>query len=124
MEVFNWKTVNEKVFRINLQGNNSFLTGANASGESTYIDPLLTMMVPAKKYLFYNRSSGVEKKDDRTEETYVLGHYRNMQKEGENSKSTQKLRDTNTYSVILASFSNTDQKHITLFQVRLFSNND
>ena len=124
MEVFNWGTFNEKVFRINPQGNNSLLTGANASGKSTYIDALLTLMVPAKKDRFYNQSSGVEKKGDRTEETYVLGHYGNIQEEGKSSTSTQKLRDANTYSVILAHFENTDQKQITLFQVRWFSNNE
>jgi uncharacterized protein YPO0396 len=124
MEVYNWGTFNEKVFRINPKGNNSLLTGANASGKSTFIDALLTLIVPAKKDRFYNQSSGVEKKGDRTEETYVLGHYGNIQEEGKTSTSTQKLRDTNTYSVILASFSNTDQKQITLFQVRWFSNNE
>lgn len=124
MEVYNWGTFNEKVFRINPKGNNSLLTGANASGKSTYIDALLTLIVPAKKDRFYNQSSGVEKKGDRTEETYVLGHYGNIQEEGKTSASTQKLRDTNTYSVILASFSNADQKQITLFQVRWFSNNE
>lgn len=124
MEVYNWGTFNEKVFRINPKGNNSLLTGANASGKSTYIDALLTLIVPAKKDRFYNQSSGVEKKGDRTEETYVLGHYGNIQEEGKTSTSTQKLRDTNTYSVILASFSNSDQKQITLFQVRWFSNNE
>jgi uncharacterized protein YPO0396 len=124
MEVFNWGTFNERVFKINPQGNNSLLTGANASGKSTYIDALLTLIVPAKKDRFYNQSSGVEKKGDRTEETYVLGHYGNIQEEGKSSTSTQRLRDTNTYSVILASFSNTDQKHITLFQVRWFANNE
>lgn len=124
MEVFNWGTFDKNVFRINPKGNNSLLTGANASGKSTYIDALLTLIVPAKKDRFYNQSSGVEKKGDRTEETYVLGHYGNIQEEGKTSTSTQKLRDTNTYSVILASFSNTDQKQITLFQVRWFSNNE
>ncbi len=124
MEVYNWGTFNEKIFRINPKGNNSLLTGANASGKSTYIDALLTLIVPAKKDRFYNQSSGVEKKGDRTEETYVLGHYGNIQEEGKTSTSTQKLRDTNTYSVILASFSNADQKQITLFQVRWFSNNE
>ncbi|MFO0507976.1 MAG: ATP-binding protein [bacterium] len=121
MEVFNWGTFNENVFRINPQGNNSLLTGANASGKSTFIDALLTLMVPAKKDRFYNQSSGVEKKGDRTEETYVLGHYGSIQEEGKSSTSTQKLRDKNTYSVILANFSNTDQKQITLFQVRWFN---
>jgi len=123
MEVFNWGTFyNDRVFRINPKGNNSLLTGANASGKSTYIDALLTLLVPTKKDRFYNQSSGVDKKGDRTEETYVLGHYGNIQREGEYTTSTQSLRDKSTYSVVLASFSNTDQKKITLFQVRWFSN--
>jgi uncharacterized protein YPO0396 len=124
MEVYNWGTFNEKVFRINPLGNNSLLTGANASGKSTYIDALLTLIVPTKRDRFYNQSSGVEKKGDRTEETYVLGHYGNIQEEGKSSTSTQKLRDTSTYSVILTHFENTDEKKITLFQVRWFSNNE
>ena len=123
MEVFNWGTFyNDRVFRISPKGNNSLLTGANASGKSTYIDALLTLLVPTKKDRFYNQSSGVDKKGDRTEETYVLGHYGNIQREGEFTTSTQSLRAKSTYSVILASFSNTDQKKITLFQVRWFSN--
>lgn len=124
MEVYNWGTFNEKVFRISPQGNNSLLTGANASGKSTYIDALLTLLVPVKKDRFYNQSSGVDKKGDRTEETYVLGHYGNIQREGEFTTSTQALRDKDSYSVILASFSNTDQRNITIFQVRWFSNGE
>ena len=121
MEVFNWGTFHEKIFKINPQGNNSLLTGANASGKSTFIDALLTLLVPVKKDRFYNQSSGVEKKGDRTEETYVCGHYGNIQREGELSTTTQTLRGKDTYSVLLASFSNTDQKTITLFQVRWFA---
>lgn len=124
VEVYNWGTFHEKVFRINPQGNNSLLTGANASGKSTYIDALLTLLVPVKKDRFYNQSSGVDKKGDRTEETYVYGNYGTIQREGESGTSTQTLRDSSAYSVILASFSNTDQKDITLFQVRWFSNGE
>jgi uncharacterized protein YPO0396 len=124
MEVYNWGTFHEKIFKINPQGNNSLLTGANASGKSTYIDALLTLLVPVKKDRFYNQSSGVDKKGDRTEETYVYGNYGNIQREGELSITTQTLRDKSTYSVILASFSNTDQKNITVFQVRWFSNGE
>jgi uncharacterized protein YPO0396 len=121
MEVYNWGTFHDKIFRINPQGNNSLLTGANASGKSTFIDALLTLLVPVKKDRFYNQSSGVEKKGDRTEETYVCGHYGNIQREGELSTTTQTLRGKDTFSVLLASFSNTDQKTITLFQVRWFA---
>ena len=124
MEVFNWGTFDKAVFRISPLGNNSLLTGANASGKSTYIDALLTLMVPAKRDRFYNQSSGVEKKGDRTEETYVLGHYGNIQEEGKSATSTQMLRNKATYSVILAHFKNTDERKITLFQVRWFSNNE
>jgi uncharacterized protein YPO0396 len=124
MEVYNWGTFNQRIFRINPEGNNSLLTGANASGKSTYIDALLTLLVPVKRDRFYNQSSGVDKKGDRTEETYVLGHYGNIQREGEYTTSTQALRDKGTYSVILASFSDTDQRNITIFQVRWFSNGE
>ena len=124
MEVYNWGTFHNKIFRINPQGNNSLLTGANASGKSTFIDALLTLLVPLKKDRFYNQSSGVEKKGDRDEKTYFFGHYGNIQEEGKTSTTTQKLRGDNDYSVLLASFSNTDQKTITLFQVRWFSNNE
>jgi uncharacterized protein YPO0396 len=124
MEVYNWGTFHERIFRITPKGNNSLLTGANASGKSTFIDALLTLLVPVKKDRFYNQSSGVDKKGDRTEETYVCGNYGNIQREGELSTTTQALRDKSTYSVILASFSNTDQKNITIFQVRWFTNGE
>ena len=121
MEIYNWGTFHEKIFRLEPQGNNALLTGANASGKSTIIDALLTLMVPAKKDRFYNQSSGVEKKGNRTEETYVLGHYGNIQREGERGTSTQALRDQSAYSVLLASFSNADLQTVTIFQVRWFS---
>ena len=124
MELFNWGTFHNKVYRIEPRGNNSLLTGANASGKSTLIDALLTLLVPAKKDRFYNQSSGNEKKGDRTEETYVLGNYGNMQSEGEASTRKQQLRDKNTYSVILASFTNNFKNVVTLFQVRWFVNGE
>ena len=82
LEIYNWGTFHNTIYRIAPQGNNSLLTGANASGKSTLIDALLTLLVPFKKDRFYNQSSGNEKKGDRTEETYVLGNYGNIQSEG------------------------------------------
>lgn len=124
MEVYNWGTFNKRIYRIAPEGNNSLLTGANASGKSTLIDALLTLLVPAKKDRFYNQSSGNERKGDRTEETYVLGNYGNIQAEGESASKTQQLRDRRTYSVILASFSNNHEQVVTLFQVRWFVNGE
>lgn len=125
LEIYNWGTFNNSVYRIAPQGKNSLLTGANASGKSTLIDALLTLLVPFKKDRFYNQSSGNDKKGDRTEETYVLGNYGNIQSEGESTVTTQRLRDkSDTYSIILASFTNNHDKTVTLFQVRWFGNGE
>ena len=72
LEIYNWGTFNGRIYRIAPEGNNSLLTGANASGKSTLIDALLSLIVPTKKNRFYNQSSGNDRKGDRTEETYVL----------------------------------------------------
>ena len=122
MEIYNWGTFDKNIFRIKPESNNSLLTGANGSGKTTFIDALLTLLVPLKKDRFYNQSSGIEKKGDRNEESYVLGHYGDIQNAGEQSSTTQKLRDRSCYSVLLASFANTDERIVTLFQVRSFSN--
>ena len=124
MEVYNWGTFTDRIFRIQPQGNNSLLTGANASGKSTFIDALLTLLVPAKKDRFYNQSSGVDKKGDRTEETYVLGNYAHIQRDGDLGTITKSLRDKSTYSIILAHFDNKDGNKITIFQVRWFSGDE
>lgn len=121
LEVWNWGTFDKKVYRMNLHGNNSLLTGANASGKSTLIDALLTLMVPLKRQRFYNQSSGVEKKGNRTEESYFFGNYGNQQQEGAASTTTLRLRDKGARSVLLASFCNVDKRVVTLFQVRYYT---
>lgn len=121
LEVWNWGTFDQKVYCMNTQGNNSLLTGANASGKSTLIDALLTLMVPLKRQRFYNQSSGVEKKGNRTEESYFFGNYGNQQQEGAASTTTLRLRDKGARSVLLASFCNVDKRVVTLFQVRYYT---
>ncbi|EJW98539.1 hypothetical protein EVA_13357 [gut metagenome] len=121
MEIFNWGTFDKVVYRISPEGNNSLLTGANASGKSTLVDALLTLLVPMKRHRFYNQSSGVEKKGARTEESYVLGYHGTQQEEGTSGTTTMKLRDRSCRSVLLAAFRNAEEKVITLFQVRYFS---
>ena len=121
LEVWNWGTFDKKVYHMNLHGNNSLLTGANASGKSTLIEALLTLMVPLKRQRFYNQSSGVEKKGNRTEESYFFGNYGNQQQEGAASTTTLRLRDKGARSVLLASFCNVDKRVVTLFQVRYYT---
>jgi len=61
MEIFNWGTFDEHVWKIKPEGETSLLTGANGSGKTTFVDALLTLIVPEKKHRFYNQSSGSEK---------------------------------------------------------------
>lgn len=120
MEVGNWGTFNDKVYRMNPHGNNSLLTGANASGKSTLIDALLALLVPQQRKRFYNQSSGTEKKGNRTDITYFFGNY-GQQQEGEAGATSLKLRDKSARSVLLATFNNSDGRVVTLFQVRYYS---
>ena len=121
MEIYNWGTFDKEIYRISPQGCNSLLTGANASGKSTLVDALLTLLVPLKRKRFYNQSSGAEKKGARTEESYFLGCYGTQQEEEGTGTTTMKLRDKQSRSVLLASFRSATHKVITLFQVRYFS---
>lgn len=120
MEVWNWGTFNDKVYRMNPHGNNSLLTGANASGKSTLIDALLALLVPLQNKRFYNQSSGAEKKGNRTDITHFFGNY-GQQQEGEAGATSLKLRDKSARSVLLAMFNNSDGRVVTLFQVRYYS---
>jgi len=124
MEIFNWGTFDEHVWKISPVGETSLLTGANGSGKTTFVDALLTLLVPEKKHRFYNQSSGSEKKGDRTEETYVMGGYGN--KDSEHGIKTLYLRENKeqAYSILLAHFANEAEQYVTLFQVRWFSGSE
>ncbi len=126
MEVFNWGTFDKEIFRISPKGNTSLLTGANGSGKTTYVDALLTLLVPIKKFRFYNRSSGTNKKNERTEHSYVLGAIGDTQEEGKLHSKTIYLRPDKkrVYSILSACFHDAGKRPITLFQARWFFNGE
>ncbi|MBN9297864.1 MAG: hypothetical protein J0I41_12695 [Filimonas sp.] len=126
MEVYNWGTFDEHVHSIRPMGETSLLTGSNGSGKTTFVDALLTLIVPEKKYRFYNQSSGSEKKGDRTEDSYVLGGYGTINSESLGTTKTLYLRENKeeAYSILLAHFANEAEQFVTLFQVRYFSGGD
>jgi uncharacterized protein YPO0396 len=126
MEVFNWGTFDETVHKIEPMGETSLLTGANGSGKTTFVDALLTLIVPEKKYRFYNQSSGSEKKGDRTEDSYLLGGYSSVNSESTGADKTLYLRENKeeAYSILLANFANEADQTVTLFQVRYYNNGD
>ncbi|MBF2054093.1 MAG: hypothetical protein IGS03_11630 [Candidatus Sericytochromatia bacterium] len=126
LELYNWGTFDGQIYTIRPNGESSLLTGANGSGKTTLIDCLLTLLVPEKRYRFYNQSSGAEKKTERSEESYVLGHYGNIQEEGRSYTTAQQLRPDkrHAYSILLASFLNHAGQPVTLVQCRWFSNQE
>jgi len=126
MEVLNWGTFDEKIHAIRPMGETSLLTGANGSGKTTFVDALLTLIVPEKRYRFYNQSSGSEKKGDRTEDSYVLGGFGTINNEATGVSRTEYLREDKetAYSILLAHFANEAGQLVTLFQVRHFVHGD
>lgn len=126
LELYNWGTFDGQIYTIRPEGQSSLLTGANGSGKTTLIDAMLTLLVPERKHRFYNQSSGAEKKTERSEESYVLGQYGNIQEEGRSYSTAQQLRGDKraAYSILLATFANHKDQHITLAQCRWFVGNE
>lgn len=116
IEVYNWGTFNQRVWRFPTGGDNALLTGDIGSGKSTLVDAITTLLVPAQK-IAYNKAAGAEARE-RTLRSYVLGYYKSERSEaGVNAKPVA-LRDHNSYSVILGHFYNEGyDQHVTLAQV-------
>ncbi|HEX7003065.1 MAG TPA: ATP-binding protein, partial [Trueperaceae bacterium] len=119
LEVLNWGTFHQKVWRLDLNGQNSLLTGDIGSGKSTLVDAVTTLLVPAQK-IAYNRAAGAESKE-RSLRSYVLGHYKSERGDAGNGGRPVSLREPGTYSVILGRFENEAlAQTITLAQVFWF----
>ena len=127
LQVFNWGTFHEgstqnDIWELKPNGQNTLLTGANGSGKTTLVDGLLALLVnPARR--FFNQSSGAQKRTDRSEESYVEGHFGRTQGEEQQKSIVEKLRPKRegTYSIILGVFANAQSLPVTLVQVRWFN---
>lgn len=116
LEVFNWGTFDKRVWTLNLNGQNSLLTGDIGSGKSTLVDAVTTLLVPAHR-VAYNKAAGADSKE-RSLRSYVLGHYKSERSETNGSAKPVALRDQNNYSVILGVFHNAGYlQTVTLAQV-------
>lgn len=103
-EVFNWGTFHNRVWGLDLGGENTLLTGDIGSGKSTLVDAITTLLVPTQK-ANYNKAAGAEDRE-RTPRTYVLGQYRKERGDGNLVAKALSLRDYNSYSAILGYFYN------------------
>ena len=123
MELWNWGTFDEKIYTIEPGGENSLLTGANGSGKTTFVHALLTLLAAERRMRSFNMSAEGKTRNERTEESYVLGEY-GLTEDDHGSKA-QRLREdrSKVRSIILAVFKSEDQ-FITLAQVRWFAGSE
>ena len=103
IEVLNWGTFDGQVWKAELGGKNTLLTGQIGSGKSTIVDAITTLMVPSRN-ISYNKASGAHAKE-RSLHSYVLGQYKHERSSTGSSRPTY-LRDNKTFSVILAVYRN------------------
>ena len=116
LEVLNWGTFDRHIWRFDLHGDNTLLTGDIGSGKSTLVDAVITLLVPPQR-IAYNKAAGAESRE-RTLKSYVLGYYKAERSEAGSSARPVGLRDHNSYSVILGHFFNEGYgQHVTLAQV-------
>lgn len=124
-EIYNWGVFDGNVYRVDAKGKSTLLTGENGSGKTTLVDAITTLLVPPT-LRFYNQSSGSTHKKDRSEESYVLGAYGNLQNESSLSAKTQYLRKREDAVSILNGcfYDAATESAVTLLQVRYFSAGD
>ena len=115
VEIYNWGTLDQKIWSIPAAGRNVLLTGDIGSGKSTVVDALTTLTRTPAPAESYNRAAGSGPRE-RTERSYILGYW-NKEQTAEGGEKAVALRDTSCYSVLLSVFGNerTD-KEITLAQ--------
>ena len=118
-EFFNWGTFHGRVWGLDLNGDNTLLTGDIGSGKSTLVDAITTLLVPAQK-ISYNKAAGADVRE-RDLKSYVLGHYKSERGESGFAARPVALRELNTYAVSLGRFRNDGfQQEVTLAQVFWF----
>lgn len=116
LELFNWGTFHNKVWKIEPNGQNSLLTGDVGSGKSTIVDAMTTLLVPAHR-IAYNKAAGAESKE-RDLRSYVLGYYKSERDSETGLIKPAQLRDNSSYSVILGVFYNEGyDQYVSLAQV-------
>ena len=116
LEVFNWGTFDQRVWRLLPDGDTSLLTGDIGSGKSTLVDAVTTLLLPAHR-IAYNKAAGAESRE-RTLRSYVEGHFKSERIESTGSSKPVGLRDGRSYSVVLGVFGNEGyDETVTLAQV-------
>ncbi|HKX66007.1 MAG TPA: SbcC/MukB-like Walker B domain-containing protein [Intrasporangium sp.] len=104
VEVLGWGTFDRAVWRFDLDGHTSLLTGDIGSGKSTLVDAITTLLLPAHR-ISYNKAAGAETRE-RSLRSYVLGYWKSERSETTGVSRPVGLRDHTSHSAILAVFRN------------------
>lgn len=130
LQMFNWGAFDGGVYTFAPNRHSCLITGDSGSGKSTILDSQITLLLP-KRDITYNGAADQEKKENRrSKEKYVLGEHGEILDEkqpGKNNKKAIKknrLRDESTTSILLATFSDSYQRVITIGQVNYFKQMD
>jgi len=116
LEIYNWGTFDQRVWRLVPDGQTALLTGDIGSGKSTLVDALTTLLLPAQK-IAYNKAAGADSRE-RTLRSYVEGHHKTERVESTGQLRPIALRDHTSYSVVCGVFANTGHDEtVTLAQV-------
>ena len=116
LEVLNWGTFHGRPWILNLDGENTLLTGDIGSGKSTLVDAVTTLLVPSNR-VAYNKAAGAESRE-RTLRSYVLGYYKSERSDVTGAAKPVMLREATSHSVILGVFLNEAlDETVTLAQV-------
>lgn len=122
MQLYNWGTFDGSIYTISPESENSLLTGANGSGKTTLVHAMLTLLAAERRMRSFNQSAEGKTKNERSEESYVLGEYGEETDNDTGVQTAQRLRNdkTKTYSIVLGTFKN-EERFVTLVQCRWFS---
>ncbi|HVB03237.1 MAG TPA: ATP-binding protein [Chitinophagaceae bacterium] len=117
LEVLNWGTFHQQIWRIESNGRNALLTGDIGSGKSTLVDAITCLLVPHNKIVF-NKAAGAESKE-RSLLSYIRGEYKKERTELTSTPKQIYLRsDEHTFSVIIGNFYNEGyDEHVCLAQI-------
>ena len=104
LELYNWGTFGGRVWSLDLDGQNTLVTGDIGSGKSTLVDAVTTLLLPSQR-ISYNKAAGADTRE-RSLRSYVLGYYKTERNEVNGATKPVALRDGSDYSVILGVFTN------------------
>lgn len=104
LEVYNWGTFHRRAWRLDLAGDNAFLTGDIGSGKSTLVDAVTTLLLPANR-ISYNKAAGAEVRE-RSLRSYVDGYFKSERSETTGTSRPVGLRGPESFSAIVGVFRN------------------